>query len=297
MSVKGRDQRKPFLFRKRLLVSLVLVPLGFWLIFTGGFPYLLILILFMGVAGWEFASLFRAGGFRPAGFLIVAGVAALFVGRYLAAGRGTPFVFDAPILVGGLFLVMGFYVVAFERGNPRAGTDMIITLGGMLYIGFLGSYLYLIRTLPGGVWWTMAVLPAVWLIDSGAYLIGSWAGGRWIARPFSPQLSPKKTWEGFLGGLVIGTVGNALLCLGWQALAGSEIAPTALQGGLLGLALATLTPLGDLGKSMFKRQVGVKDSGALLPGHGGALDRVDTWLWAGAVGYYLIAWFFLPGKG
>lgn len=282
------------MFRQRVLVSIIFTPLAFWVIYAGGFPLFLVLAFLLGVASWEFANLFRAGGFRPAGFLIVGGILAFLTGRFVSASRGAPFAEDAPWLAGLLFLVMVYHIFAFERGNLRAGTDMLITWGGIFYIGFLGSYLILLRYLPDGEWWMMLTLPAVWLIDSGAYLVGRRWGGQWIKRRFSPHLSPKKTWEGFLGGLLAGAIGNPLLFLALQASAGHPIAPTLGHSAILGLVLALLTPLGDLGKSMFKRQVGVKDSGTLIPGHGGVFDRMDTWLWAGVISYYLITWFFAP---
>jgi phosphatidate cytidylyltransferase len=280
------------MFRQRLIVSLTLTPLAFWLIYVGGFPFFAVITVLLGIAGWEFANLFRAGGFRPAGFLIVVGIGLFMMGRYGGILRGEPFANDALFLTRILFLVMIYFIFAFERGNQRGGTDMLITWGGLFYLGFLGSYLLALRALPDGAWWTMLTLPAVWLVDSGAYLVGSRWGGQFIKRRFSPHLSPKKTWEGFFGGLLAGTLLNPLVCLGIQAVVGTPIAPTPLQSALLGLVLALLTPLGDLGKSMFKRQVGVKDSGTIIPGHGGMLDRMDTWLWAGVLGYYMVTWFF-----
>lgn len=280
------------MLRQRVLVSILFTPLAFWLIYAGGFSFFLVLVLLLGIAGWEFANLFRAGGFRPAGFLIVAGIAVLVAGRYVGVLHGEPFAYDALVQVVILFSVMIYSIVTFERGNLRSGTDMMMTLGGIYYLGLLGSYLLVLRALPDGAWWFMLTLPAVWLIDSGAYLVGRQWGGHLFKRPFSPRLSPKKTWEGFFGGILAGTLGNPLLCLGIQALVGKPIAPTPFQSAILGLLLALLTPLGDLGKSIFKRQVGVKDSGTLIPGHGGVLDRMDTWLWAGVIGYYLITWFF-----
>lgn len=281
------------MFRQRLVVSLTLTPFAFWVIFAGGIPYFAVLTFLLAVAGWEFANLFRAGGFRPAGFLIVMGIGVFMLGRFTSILRGAPFANDSLLLVGILFLLLLYFIISFERGHLRSGTDMMITWGGLFYIGFLGSYLLVLRAIPDGEWWTMLTLPAVWLIDSGAYLVGRQWGGRFIKRRFSPHLSPKKTWEGFLGGLLAGTLGNALLCVALQALAFNPIAPTPWQSAQLGLVLALLTPLGDLGKSLFKRQVGIKDSGTLIPGHGGALDRMDTWLWAGVIGYYMITWFFV----
>jgi phosphatidate cytidylyltransferase len=276
------------MFRQRALVSLILIPLAFWLIITGGILYLFALCFLLGVAGWEYGNLLRAGGFQPTSVLITLGILALMGGRYAGALEGQPFSNDSLILILIIFTSTTYYVVQYEKENSRAGTDLALTLSGILYIGFMGGYLYLLRTLPDGEWWTLVTLPAIWLVDSGAYLIGRQFG----RSPFSPRLSPKKTWEGYFAGIFVGALGNALLCMGIQAVAGIPIAPTPLQAGFIGLTLGALTPLGDLGKSMFKRQVGLKDSGNLIPGHGGAFDRIDTWLWGSVIGYYLILWLF-----
>ncbi len=97
-----------------------------------------------------------------------------------------------------------------------------------------------------------------------------------------PRLSPKKTWEGYAGGIVTGVTSGVLLMglsdLGW------------IHGAILGVLVSAIAPVGDLGVSMIKRQVGVKDTGWLIPGHGGALDRVDSLLIASVIGYYYHAW-------
>ena len=134
----------------------------------------------------------------------------------------------------------------------------------------------------------LLVLPAVWLADSGAYFIEKGIGRHHI----TPRLSPKKTWEGYLGGILVGTLGTALLAYGLAFIAGPESMLTPFRGALLGFILSALTILGDLGESMFKRQVGIKDSSNLIPGHGGVFDRIDSWLWAGVIGYYVILWGF-----
>jgi phosphatidate cytidylyltransferase len=154
----------------------------------------------------------------------------------------------------------------------------------------LGAYLISLRNLPEGLWWVLTVLPGVWLADGGAYLIGS----RYGRRMLSPRLSPNKTWEGYLGGIVTATLLTPLLALAWSLWTGPQTNVTPVHAALLGLLLAVLTPLGDLGESMIKRQVGAKDSSHILPGHGGIFDRIDTWLWAGVIGYYVIVWFFIP---
>jgi phosphatidate cytidylyltransferase len=143
-----------------------------------------------------------------------------------------------------------------------------------------------LRAIPEGKWWFLIALPSVWLADSGAYLIGR----RFGKHPFSPRLSPHKTWEGYWGGLLSGALSGGVLAALWSLAAGPATAIAAWKGAVLGLILAALTPLGDLGESMIKRQVGVKDSSHILPGHGGIFDRIDSWLWAGVLGYYLVVW-------
>jgi phosphatidate cytidylyltransferase len=140
----------------------------------------------------------------------------------------------------------------------------------------------LLRYLPDGKWWFLLVLPAVWIADSGAY----WIGSRWGRRKLSPRLSPGKTWEGYAGGVVAGALGGAGLAAVWGMVAPSI---TLWAGAGIGFILAVLTPLGDLGESMIKRQAGAKDSSNIIPGHGGVMDRIDSWIWAGVIGYYLVA--------
>jgi phosphatidate cytidylyltransferase len=131
------------------------------------------------------------------------------------------------------------------------------------------------------------VLPVTWVADSGAYLIGR-AFGR---TQFSPRLSPKKTWEGFWAGAILGTLAAPGLVSLYQHFGGPVV--TFWQALLFGIVLSTLPALGDLGESMFKRQAGVKDSSQIIPGHGGVFDRIDSWLWAAVLGYYLIRWLSL----
>jgi phosphatidate cytidylyltransferase len=182
---------------------------------------------------------------------------------------------------------MTWHLFDYERGRNQAGADFAITVAGIIYLGWIGAYLIDIRSLPDGLWWLVLVLPAVWLADTAAYFIGS----RFGKHQLSPRLSPKKTWEGYWGGVFFGTIGTAGLAVLWHRFGGPAV--TWWQGAALGAVLSILTTLGDLGESMFKRQAGVKDSSQIIPGHGGVLDRMDSWLWAGALGYMLIVWFLL----
>lgn len=268
----------------RLLVTIVLLPLGLLLINFGGWPYALVIAAIMGLAGWEYVRLFRAGGLQPAGVLVPAGAVVLVLARYWDGFVSAPWLLSFLILAA-----MTHHLVAFERGRDQAGTDFNITLGGFLYFGWIGAYLISLRTLPEGKWWILLALPAVWLADTGAYFIGT----RYGKRRLSPRLSPKKSWEGYIAGVVTATIGTALFAALWRVGAGPQTAIQVWHGAALGLVLSVLTPLGDLGESMIKRQMGVKDSSNLIPGHGGVFDRIDSWLWGGVLGYAIIVIFFL----
>lgn len=269
------------MLRERLAVALLLGPLALWVIATGGWLYLASVSLLLGLAAAEFGLLFRGAGSRPAMPLLIGGAAALAAGRGLLDDRMQGLSLAALLLVS-----MTWHALDYERGASQSGTDFAVTVAGTLYLGWIGGYLISLRGLPEGKWWVLLALPAVWLADSGAYFVGR-AFGR---HKLSPRLSPNKTWEGYLAGVVTGALAGAGLAQLWRVGAGPGSQLSAPLGALLGAALAVLTPLGDLGISMFKRQMQVKDSGSLLSGHGGALDRTDSWLWAGVLTFYLVSW-------
>lgn len=269
------------MLRTRVIVSAILLPLGLALIIIGDWAFSILVTLIVGLAAWECSQIFRRSQLQPAIPITIAGAAALALGREWNGFDSAPWLVSLVLLTS-----MIFHMVAYERGRDQAGTDYAVTLVSALYPGWLGAYLISIRSLPGGAWWLLLVLPTVWLADSGAYFIGRAYG----KRPLSPRLSPKKTWEGYLGGIVVGTVGAVGLAYLWPIWSGPEFSISPLQAGLLGLLLSTITPLGDLGESMIKRQSGVKDSSNLIPGHGGVFDRIDSWLWAALLGYYFIIW-------
>jgi phosphatidate cytidylyltransferase len=248
---------------------------GEWL-FLGGLAFVLALAVF------EFASLYRHIGRQPAAVLMVIGVLALSAARFFVDFR-----YDAIIVGAFCILAMAWHVREFERGAEHAGTDFALTVAGFIYVGWVGSYLIMLRRLPDGLIWFMTVLPAIWVADIFAYLIGKAIGRHRLA----PHTSPKKSWEGYLAGIAGGMLGAALflnlMSVGVEAGTGVETS----TGIIVGAVVSLVAPLGDLGISMLKREVGVKDTGRLLPGHGGALDRMDSWFWAAFIGYSLIVSF------
>ena len=265
----------------RLLVSIILLPIGLLAISYGGLPYELLVALLLSLAAWEYVRLFQTGGLQPSIVLVPLGTLLLVAGRLWDGFSSAPWIASLLILAS-----MAYHLWAYERGRDQGGTDFAITISGIFYFGWIGAYLISLRDLPEGKWWVLLALPAVWLADSGAYFIGK----RFGRHKLSPRLSPKKTWEGYLAGVVTGTLGAVLLALVWRVGAGPETAITLGRAAILGFVMSAVTPLGDLGESMIKRQVGAKDLSHLIPGHGGVFDRIDSWLWAGAIGYYLVIW-------
>ncbi len=266
---------------ERVLAAVIMVVIGAPAVWLGGAYYFLVITAFVGLAAWEYACMFRGMNFSPATWLVIAGTLVLLAVRtYFPAG--------AVLALTALVLIaMLWHLLAYERGCPTAATDFAITLGGFVYFGWIGAYLVALRFLPNGLGWFLLVLPSVWISDTAAYFIGR----QWGKTPLSPRLSPRKTWEGYWAGILAGTLAGAGLA--WLVEQLFSLHVTWWQGGAIGLILSILVTFGDLGESMFKRQAGLKDSSNLIPGHGGFFDRIDGWLWAAAIGYYLALFLFL----
>ncbi|MBI3244710.1 MAG: CDP-archaeol synthase [Chloroflexi bacterium] len=281
-----------FMLRQRLIVTLLLIPPGIFFIFQGGFLYFGLLLCFFLPAAHEYAQIMRRGGYRPAQWLIVGGTFLLLLAQS-APTLWPALEPEAAVLSGGALAILlvaatAWHLVDFERGAQASGADWAITVAGMIYLGWMGGYFMLVRALPAGLSWTMTILPAIWFSDSGAYTVGSRLGKHHM----SPRLSPKKTWEGFIGGILWGVFFGALFGALGSFRAGPDSAVGFRSGAVIGLFVSLVGTLGDLGISMLKRQVGVKDSSNLLGAHGGLLDRIDSWIVAVPLSYFLILLFF-----
>jgi phosphatidate cytidylyltransferase len=264
------------MFTKRLLVIIVLLPVFVVLGMVGGWMFTGLACIMLGIAAWEYWRMFTSGGHRPSAVVVVGGVVLLTLARQLDGFNTSSFVICILAM-----LAMGIHTIQYERGREQAATDLAITLGGLLYFGWLGPYIISLRNLEQGQYWLLLVLPAVWLMDVGGYLIGSWIGRLHMA----PRTSPNKSWEGYIGGLIFAVLGTGALAFLWGLMVPVM---TFQKGAILGLVIGVFSPLGDLGESMIKRQFGFKDSSGLLPGHGGAWDRIDSWIWAWVIGYYMV---------
>lgn len=269
------------MLRERTAVILLLLPFILLVLVAGGWLFTGAIALVLALAGSEYGLLFRRHGQRPALPVIVVGVLVMVISRHM-------FGFDQTALMIAVLLLLSllWHLVDFEMGASSSATDFALTLTGTIYLGWIGAYLVSLRDMPNGLWWLLLVLPAIWLADSGAYFVGR-AFGR---HKLSPRLSPNKTWEGYLAGVVAGGIAGTLFAMLWRIGAGPDSGLDAMRGMMMGTIVAILAPIGDLGISMIKRELNVKDTGALLPGHGGVLDRIDTWIWAAMLGYYMVSW-------
>ena len=249
-----------------------------------------LVIAAMWVGGWVFAALIALVAVlaqRELYLLAARGAVTPFVGLGLALGAVASLWAVLPEVVPALavgVLVVILMPLAGVRETPLL--DIASTLLGVVYPAALAGSILALRTLdgPGGTafWVTLAVLVGVWGSDTFAYLAGRALG----KHPLFPRVSPKKTWEGAIGGLVGSiAIATAFKLLVLDAVwSWADVAVVALACGVAG-------PLGDLAESLFKRSAEVKDSGSWLPGHGGMLDRVDAALVAVPLVAVYVVWF------
>lgn len=277
---------------KRLWTAIVLVPILVVALFVDRSPWsiLALSVLFGGIALDEYLRMGLVARAAPEGaptrpelglraFIGLLGAAVLALPMVLGAGRVLP-----PLLIACVMLV-ALALLARKRDLERAGRDMAVCLSSLLYIPLLASLWPQIKH-HFGPGWLFVTLAIAFLSDTGAYAFGR----LWGKHKLYPAVSPGKTWEGAVGGLVganLATIGFGSLLLVPELSLGKAVA--------LGVLGSLAGQVGDLFESMLKRSHGVKDSGSLLPGHGGMLDRVDALLFVGPVVYYFAANFVFGG--
>jgi phosphatidate cytidylyltransferase len=260
-----------------VLVPAVLVV--WWL----GVPWLGLVVLgIAALAARETFSLLRQAGYVNEPLLGTAIALLVVAGMWLFADRA-----DVPVLLVALGLLVAA-AAAFLSADPFAGLQSwMATAFGALYVGLLGFVMLIVENaaalpvgaplggwLDGGRIWLLVAILAVWSFDSGAYLVGR----RYGRAHFAPHISPSKTLEGVAGGLALATLVSLVMLL----LAGQNPLAALLFGPLVGF----VGQAGDLAESMLKRAASAKDSGDLIPGHGGILDRIDSVLFAAPAAYF-----------
>lgn len=261
------------MLKKRVIFSFIILPFVIAAVWFGE-PWLPILVTGWGlVAAWEFYRLVRTNKIPTLTYFGMLWILLFTLSPYYQ------YSFTLPALLSTAIIIPLIYFL-FRRNKEQAFTGWVWTLAGIMYIGWLLSYWVAIRGLPDGRNWVFMGLLVTFSSDSAAYLIGR----KWGKHYLAPAVSPKKTWEGAIAG-VCGAIIISLLFL----------LPTPLQlpfqwwqAIVLGIAVSVFGQFGDLAKSLFKRNMGVKDSSKLIPGHGGFLDRIDSIAFAGVVIYYYV---------
>ena len=185
------------------------------------------------------------------------------------------------LLTSAVLLSLIWLLLRMQKENAFAGWSW--TIAGILYVGWFLSYLVALRGLDDGRNWIFLALFTTFASDSAAFFTGRALGRHHLA----PRISPGKTWEGVIGGILGAIIVSLLFTLRTPLQAPFDYW---WQATFLGLLVSIFGQLGDLIESLFKRNMGVKDSGRLIPGHGGILDRMDSIVFAGIVVYYYVVW-------
>lgn len=225
------------------------------------------------VALWEF---FTIVGFSGRERIVAVSVGFIHVVFLLFCPmREGQILLDSVLVV---FAAFAFYCFSIKETTEGIAQKVALIVLGVFYVGTFGAFVGLVRELPNGAFWVFALLGMTWFNDTAAYFFGHRFGRRKLA----PKVSPGKTLEGFLGGFLGSFLGFLLF---W----GIFKRPVPFVYSLpLTLLVGTLGPIGDLCESLIKRSFHVKDSGNVIPGHGGMLDRIDALLFTAPVVYFFV---------
>ena len=262
------------------LVGVILAAIGLGSVAISKGAFVVVAVIVVGLAQLELYSAIRRLHYHPAVPLGLAFGALTMVAGYLKGEQA---------MLGMVALSLPFTFLWYMALPPErrrgALANIGLTLFPLLYVPFLAGFLLLI--LSGSTALMLAVLGLAVGFDVAAYLFGSLLGGSWFGeRGLAPTISPSKTWEGLIvAALIVILVSVAAL---------ANVDPISSGGRALGLALviSVAAPLGDLAESLLKRDMGIKDMGSILPGHGGVLDRIDSVLFAAPLAFYFFRLFY-----
>ncbi|MFB5759691.1 phosphatidate cytidylyltransferase [Paenibacillus medicaginis] len=249
--------------KQRLITGIVAGILFLGMVLWGGLPYHLFILAMAWIGFYEFVRMIGLSAGSGSAWLGYLGITVL-VFPYQPLNI-QPLLPLANML--WLLLVLFMLITVFTKNQVTIRTSALLFLG-IVYVGIGFSYIAESRHMDHGVFWTFLLLAGIWTSDAGAYFVGKAFG----KTKLWPAISPNKTVEGALGGVVMAAAAAVVFAV--------------FSGGLLsvgnaliiGLSCAVVGQLGDLVQSAYKRVYGIKDTGNLLPGHGGILDRCDSWI-------------------
>lgn len=255
-----------------IATGVVVAAVALLLFRAGPGPTLALAVAIVGFAAVELFAVLRKAGYRPATLLGITATVSVMLAAYAKGETAIPLVLALTMICSLLWFMFGVV-----RARPTINVGM--TLLGVIWVGFLGSFAALLLRAPNreGIAFLMGAVLATVAYDVGGLFIGSRSG----RTPLAPGISPNKTWEGVMGG-----AGAALAV---SVLITARVHPWDLGSAIaLGIVVAFMAPLGDLSQSLIKRDLGLKDMGTILPGHGGVMDRFDALLFVLPATYYLV---------
>ncbi len=269
-----QTRAQPSSFYKRAVSTFILGPLALYLIYLGGWYYFVPLAFVIILAAIEYSKMLERLGWRlPLAILVPAVLAQLIAAQWPNLGISTP-------ALAVSLLVAALYALRLYEKAPKGvvTAEWAAMVAGVMVLGWMGGHFFLLRGLgAAAASWTMLVMVCTWVADSAAYVFGT----RFGKHKMAPRLSPNKSWEGYVAGILVGTATTVALAYFLEL--------HVLIALVLALLITIVSTAGDLAISLLKREAGVKDSGRMLPGHGGALDRIDSLLWSVTIAYYVLA--------
>jgi phosphatidate cytidylyltransferase len=252
----------------RVVTSIIAIPIVLVFVWFGGWAAFAACLLVVALGTYELHTMVLHSGYHPL-ILVSLALSTLFL-----ASAMLPSLRLLLLEVGfGGALLISFPWLFSRKKLDGALVDWALTLAFSIYLGWPMSFILLLRgaqvswPLPHGAWWVLAALIGTWSFDTTAFFTGRFFGRHKLA----PSISPGKTWEGVLGGLVFSITASLLVTA-------VPLGVPWYMAVLLGILIAVAAVLGDLAESLIKRQTHVKDSGQIMPGHGGILDRADSLL-------------------
>ena len=267
------------MLKHRIITAVVGVPLVIVAIWFGD-PWFSFLISAAALAGsYEFYRLYEFDRREPLLYvgLLFALALVLSPHYHYRSPDVLPLVVTATVLVSMIWMLG-------RSSREKAFRNWAWAIAGAFYVGWMLSYWLNLRGLEDGRNWVYLAMLTTFANDTGAYFLGTSLGKHRLA----PAISPSKTWEGVIGGLICATLGATAIAAVLNAI--SPFAFEYWQIVVLGFLVGLIAQLGDLVESLLKRNMGVKESGSVLPGHGGVLDRFDSLIFVGAVVYYYVIW-------
>ncbi len=272
----------------RVITALVTAPLFLWVLYLGGLPFLLFMFFLVFLALWEFHGMAEAGGYATQSWCgLIGGVLLVAAMGFPGMKISIPFSAQSPAFIL-IFLVFVFVMrEVFRRDKSLSMLRISMSGLGLLFVVMPLGYFMLLRELRGphgdlffiGRDISFFLVLLIWIQDIAAWAVGLLAGKRRLA----PAISPKKSWEGAVAGLSAAVLLALFLHEVWLK---PEF--TRMEIALLAGVLGVLAQLSDLAESLMKRCFGVKDSSSLLPGHGGVLDRFDSFIFSAPFLYFYL---------